>query len=383
VRVSLRAMLTVAAAGIPVTLAGVVAAPASAQPVQAARRSQPALALATNYRTAGSLTGVGAASARNAWAVGRTGTEVSEHVLLLHWNGTRWKRVTAPRVVTGAGELSAIKVVSARDAWAVGATGSDLHPRTLILHWNGTSWRAVTSPAPVANGSLDAVTATAKGGWAVGAHSTGPSVPDTSPVIFQLTGTKWKRVDPSFGTGSGVVLDGVATTSTTTFATGLYTGMITGTLAQWTGKTWKWYGSFPEEGTYHWLNAVAAGPHGVAFAVGMNTAATASEQISIRWTGHAWVKAPAPAKDNLGAVTFAPGGAAWASGSYFSGGKLHPVVLRWNGHAWSGIHTPAGSAQLYGIGFGTARNGWAVGQSVASTGASDTVILHWNGRTWS
>ena len=127
----------------------------------------------------------------------------------------------------------------------------------------------MTSPAPVANGSLSAVTANARGGWAVGSHTTGPTVPQTSPVIFRLTGTKWTRVDPRFGTDSGVVLDGVATTSAgTTFASGLYTGMITGVLARWSGTSWSWVKSFPEQGTYHWLNAIAAGPHGTAFAIG-------------------------------------------------------------------------------------------------------------------
>jgi hypothetical protein len=374
VRVPLRVMLAVIAVSLPVSLVGLAAGPAAAQPARAA---------GTNYRVAGSLAGVGAASARNAWAVGRAGNGVTDHVLLLHWNGSTWKRVTAPKVLTGAGELAAIKVVSARDAWAVGATGGDLHPRTLILHWNGRSWRAVTSPAPVANGSLEAVTATAKGGWAVGSHATGPAAIDTSPVIFRLTGTTWKRADPNFGKGTGVALDGVATTSTTTFATGLFTGMITGRIAQWTGTTWKWYGTFPEEGTYHWLNGIAAGPHGIAFAVGMNTATSDTAPISIRWTGHAWVKATAPAKDNFSAVTFAPGGAAWAVGSTFSGTHVRPVVVRWNGHAWAGMHAPAVSAQLYGVGFATARNGWAVGQSTSSTGGSDTEILHWNGSSWS
>src|ERR1700689_1822882 len=87
-------------------------------------------------------------------------------------------RVTSPKVLTGTGELAAITVVSAKDAWAVGSTGST-HPRTLILHWNGVAWSAVTRPAPVANGNLEAVTANAKGGWAVGSHSTGPAVIDT------------------------------------------------------------------------------------------------------------------------------------------------------------------------------------------------------------
>jgi len=246
----MRAILTIAAAGIPVSLAGVAAGPVSAavHPAKAAHPARTVHPAATAYSAAGGLSGVAAASRSDAWAVGYTGTSTRK-VLMLRWNGRAWWRVTSPRVLTGPGDLSAITVVSAKYAWAVGSTGSDLHPRTLIVHWNGRTWSAVSSPA-VANGSLSAVTATAKGGWAVGYHSTGPTVPQTSPVIFRLAGTKWSRVDPKFGTGTGVAMDGVATTSSgTTFATGLYTGMITGVLARWSGSAWQWVGKFPEQGT--------------------------------------------------------------------------------------------------------------------------------------
>jgi hypothetical protein len=378
-RVCLRAMLAIAAAGIPISLASVVAVPASA----AGRQAEAASPAATTYSTAGQLTGVAAASDSSAWAVGYTGAASTGNALMLHWNGREWSRVTEPKALTGPGELSAITVVNARDAWAVGDTGGPAHPRTLILHWNGTAWSAVTSPAPIAGGTLSAVTANAKGGWAVGSISTGPSVPQTSPLIFKLTGTKWSRVDPGFGTGTGVALDGVAVTSSgTTFATGLYTGMISGELARWNGKSWNWVTSFPEQGTYHWLNAIAAGPHGTAFALGVNTAAGGGV-ISIEWTGHAWTKAPAPSWAGPEAVASAPGGAVWAAGSYSSGSVGRSLVLRWNGRAWTRVPTPATIAQLNGLGFASASYGWAVGGANPYSGTPKTFILHWNGHTWS
>jgi hypothetical protein len=380
-RVSLRAIFAVAAAGIPVSLASVVAGPAAAAAHQAGA-ARPAV---TSFSTAGGLAGVAAASRSNAWAVGFTGNGLTDKVLMLHWNGRGWSRLTSPKVLTGSGQLTAVTVVSARDAWAVGSTGGGIHPHTLILHWNGRAWNAVTSPAPVANGSLTAVTANARGGWAVGSHSTGPTVPQTSPVIFRLTGTKWARVDPKFGANSGVVLDGVATTSAgTTFASGLYTGMITGVLARWSGKSWSWDRSFPEQGTYHWLNAIAAGPRGTAFALGPNTASAKGGVISIRWTGHAWVRAPAPAPASADpdTVALAPGGTEWAAGSTFSGSSTHPLILRWNGHAWARVASPARVAELNGLGFATARYGWAVGRTTPASGKTRTLILHWNGRSW-
>jgi hypothetical protein len=361
-------MLAIGAAG-PLALASVVAAPVSA-----------AVHPAATYSAPGGLAGVAAASQRSAWAVGYAGSGVRK-VLMLHWNGARWSRVTSPKVLTGPGSLSAVTVVSARNAWAVGSTGSDLHPRSLILHWNGRAWNTVAKPS-VANSELSAVTANARGGWAVGYHSTGPSVPQTSPLIYRLTGTHWSRVDPKFGTGTGVAMDGVATTTAgTTFATGLYTGQITGVLARWSGTAWNWT-KFPEQGTYHWLNGIAAGPRGTAFAVGFNTGTGGGGMIGIRWTGHAWVRAPGPASSPY-TVALAPGGTEWAAGSKLSGTHTHTLVLRWNGRAWTRVASPATAAELNGLAFATARYGWAVGAASTSTGKSRTYIAHWNGHSWS
>ena len=207
---------------------------------------------------------------------------------MLHWNGSRWTRLTSPKVLAGAGQLSAISVVSA---------------------------------------------------------NIGQSAIQTQPLIFKLTGTKVTRSDPKFGAGSGVALDGVATTSTTTFATGLFTGMITGELARWNGTSWSFVKSFPQQGTFHWLNAIAAGPHGIAFAPGGT-------------------------------------GAAWSAGYRDTGGKLHSLILRWTGHAWNTIASPSTGGQLFGLGFATANYGWAVGNANPDSPQPKTQILHWNGHTW-
>jgi hypothetical protein len=372
-----RTVLAITTASLALSLASAAVSPASATP---ARVPVPA---SLTYSAPGGLNGVAATSGRDAWAVGYAGANDASKVLMLHWNGRQWSRVTSPGVLTGSGQLWAVTAVSARDAWAVGETGSDIHPHSLILHWNGKAWSEVTSPAPVGNGSLSAVTATAKGGWAVGFVSTGPAAIQTQPLIFRLTGQKWTRVDPGFGSGSGVALDGVATTSAgITFATGLFTGMITGVIARWSGSSWNWVGSFPEQGTYHWLNDIAAGPHRTAFALGPNTGSASGATISIEWNGHAWVKAPAPPKASPQAVAFAPGGTAWSAGSLFSGVTTHALILRWNGRAWTRITAPSTPAQLNGLGFASAKSGWAVGVTRPASGNSKTYIIHWNGHSW-
>jgi hypothetical protein len=90
------------------------------------------------------LPGVVAVSARTAWAVGETSSAPfpSFRTVILQWNGTAWKRVPSPSPGASAG-LRGIAAISAADAWAVGdisaINGSS--SETLILHWNGTSWK--------------------------------------------------------------------------------------------------------------------------------------------------------------------------------------------------------------------------------------------------
>jgi hypothetical protein len=374
-------MAAIAATGIAVGLAGVAAGTAQATPVRPAAAAVPA---ATSYSTTGGLLGVAAAANKNAWAVGFAGTISAPRILMLHWNGSTWSRVTKPSVLDGsAGQISAITVVNSGDAWAVGFTGNPLGTiHSLLLHWNGRAWSQVTSPAPVRDGALSAVTATTRGGFAVGYYYTGISALDYWSVTFRLTGSKWSRVAAKT---NDVTLDGVATTSAkTTWVTANEVGMITGGLARWNGKGWSWT-SFPVEGQYHALNGIAAGPGGVAFAVGTNNNFPSSPPLSMKWNGHTWKKVTvgAPSASGLNAVTFAPGGAAWAAGatSLASGRTL---IVRWNGREWIRVTSPnpGPENQLYGIRFSAANYGWAVGYSRTSSGATRTVILHWNGHGW-
>jgi hypothetical protein len=62
-------------------------------------------------------------------------------------------------------------------------------------------------------------------------------------------------------------------------------------------------------------------------------------------------------------------------------------MLHWNGKAWTRVTSPSTSAVLNGLGFASAKYGWAVGYAGSLdtnpvTGTSKTYIIHWNGRTW-
>ena len=64
------------------------------------------------------VSAVAATSARNAWAVGG-----GPRTMILHWNGTAWKRVPSPGHAYSTFLIS-VAAISADDAWAVGYTSS-------------------------------------------------------------------------------------------------------------------------------------------------------------------------------------------------------------------------------------------------------------------
>jgi hypothetical protein len=379
-RVSERALLAIAA-GISVGLCSVVAGSARAAATGPEAAVAPA---ATGYSAAGALTGVAAAPNSSAWAVGYAGSSSAQKILMLHWNGKAWSRVTSPSVLTTTGELSAITVVSAKSAWAVGSTGrlGTGKNHSLLLHWNGSTWTQVTSPAPVTGGNLAGIAVAAKSGWAVGYVNTNPSAPlccAGSPLVFRWNGSKWSRLTTKLGMGA--YLNGVAITATNTaWAIGGPLAMITGALAKWNGSAWSWV-TDPVAGPYRPLNGIAAGPGGTAFMVGTDNNLP-GPPVSARWNGKAWqrVTVSAPNSSGLNAVDFAPGGSAWAAGIVRSGSSVHTLVMRWNGKAWVRVTSPGTGEEIDGLAFSASNYGWAVGQSISN--ASKTVILHWNGNAW-
>jgi hypothetical protein len=375
-RRSWRAITAIAVTGTSAGLAGMLAGPAHAASATPAAVSPSG----TTYSAAGRLDAVAAVSNGSAWAVGSTGGS-APRILMVHWNGTAWSRLTSPGVLTAAGELWGVTVVSSKDAWAVGDTGGSAHPRALVLHWNGAAWSQVASPA-ASNAQLSGVTATASSGWAVGYYFTGPAAIDYHPLVYRLSGSTWTRLNTS-NLGAGVGLGGVVTTSKgTTIAVGDEVGQITGVAARWNGHGWAWDTSVPYRETYEAIAGIAAGPGGTAFTVGWNGNNPATPPLSMKWTGQAWLKAPvsAPSSATLNAVTFAPGGTGWAAGQVASY-PAHSLIVRWNGTTWTRVTSPAG-ATLNGIGFSAAGYGWAVGDALTSSGTSRTFITHWNGHAW-
>jgi hypothetical protein len=144
--------------------------------------------------TDGFLYGVTATSARNVWAVGAmTACGCGPGAaLIVHWNGSAWRRRRVSIKNTGY-DLHGVAAVSARTAWAVGTTGAGDSPtKAQISRFNGGLWKPARTPSPGAKrklfDSLAGLAATsARDAWAVG------STADTT-LVEHWNGSAWKRV---------------------------------------------------------------------------------------------------------------------------------------------------------------------------------------------
>ena len=355
------------------------------------------------------LFGVDAVSRCNAWAVGEyldkdTGKLNS---LILHWNGTAWKRQRTP-AVGAESSLSAVAATSSVNAWAVGdfkPHGGSVY-RSFVLHWNGTKWKRQSIPEP-GSGGLDEVAATSSSNaWAVGSYYS-DDVYSYRTFLLHWNGTKWKRQkSPNQGTGHNYLTGVTATSSTNAWAVGRYgEGEWCGgfypygcnsLILRWNGTAWKRQQS-PTGMIDPHLEGVAATSSANAWAVGTAWSETNEdyETLLLRWSGAAWTV------HNLGSlgvkyltgVTATSSTNTWAVGYSPSDSSEEgtSLVLRWNGATWGGQaipHVGTGENALRDVSATSATNAWAVGTYTAAgecslTGDCHSLILRWNGTAWS
>jgi len=69
--------------------------------------------------------------------------------LIEHWDGSSWTVVPSPDPGSTLNILNGVRAVSAGNLWAVGQfRNGDGIDHVLIVHWNGTSWKRSTAPIP-------------------------------------------------------------------------------------------------------------------------------------------------------------------------------------------------------------------------------------------
>ena len=249
--------------------------------------------------TENKLNGVNAVSGTNAWAVGEyvDDTTHAHDTLILHWNGTKWSKVTSPNPGTQYNVLQAVRAVSAQNAWAVGNYVDDQGAyRTLILHWNGTKWSRVKSPDPSAGDSeLNATSgASPTNGWAVG-H------------FYYTPGLQYATL-----------------------------------TVHWNGHAWSKVASPSPGSSRNELTSVRAITVGDAWAVGqfLDDGLDIYRTLALHWNGTKWsqVKTPNPgdAGNSLAGVNATSSTDVWAVGQYSTGTgtPTETLILHWNGHTW-------------------------------------------------
>lgn len=291
------------------------------------------------------LTAVSAVSANDAWAVGWGNSSTGPlQGVILHWNGAGWSRMAMPTwtgSMTASVYLYGVSAISATNGWAVGtyagpSTGGKW--RSLILHWNGTAWRKIGGPSPADPTTLTSVDAlSARSAWAAGSA-------DGRTFVVRWNGTAWSRVPTPNANALDNSLFGVSgASSNDVWAVGSYYTRFAGTrtlVLHWNGSGWTRVASPNSTPKADLLNAVSAASANEAWAVGIAWDSTISDfrALTLRWDGTTWSEvqtANLPPSSHgywLNGVSATSPSNVWAAG-YFNYG--HALVLHWNGTAWT------------------------------------------------
>jgi hypothetical protein len=333
----------------------------------------------------GSLSGVATVSATDAWAAGDNDTGGA---MILHWDGTSWAHAAIPSIADSS--LDAISADSADDAWAVGmyetVTGGSVSSQLLVLHWDGTRWTRVTTPSTGQqfNGLTGVSAVSPTDVWAVGNEST-PSV--AKSLVLHWNGSRWTRIPLPHV--PGIYLYSVdALSHTNVWASGDSAGKRL--VLRWNGAQWSVMRSTkPGE-----LKSVAALSATDAWAVGeikstlvVYCDGTSCSRVASPNPGNAG--SPASRFHNLAGVIALSPSNAWAVGSYgavLDGGKVQEsktLITAWNGTSWTQVASPSVGkySTLSGIAASSASQAWAVG-AVGTGNKSQVLILNWNGTSW-
>ena len=201
-----------------------------------------------------------------------------------HWDGTAWRTVTVPKMVTAAsGEagVGAVAASSPSSAWVFDQRGRTSAGYTAVLHWTGRRW---ARPGRLAAAIDAAVAPSMTDAWAFGSPASDPQ----AGYVAHFNGRSWRQA--SFG----VQADS---------ASALSAGDI-------------------------WVGGSASG-------------VTTASVIIEHWNGTAWRKTPVPSLGipasswtavSVTAVTLRD---AWADVSALGDGTQRDYLLHWNGSAWA------------------------------------------------
>jgi hypothetical protein len=299
-----------------------------------------------------------ALSASDAWAVGTTGLpDFNSQGVILHWDGRTWKRMRHPNPPTAvAVNLLGVAAASANDAWAVGrwADPVTLTNKPLILHWDGSAWQLSGTPPSSNGGTFQAVKAFASDDvWAVGQDGTGT-------LAEHWDGQAWSVVPtPRLPSGGDLTSVG-GTSSTDIWAAGSFFDRKLQThslILHWDGNVWSISPS-PDNGASSEIEGIAAiGPDNV-WVVGHSFPSNVAT-LTEHWDGTAWTAVPGPdlSPAQFNAIVAVSPTDLWAVGwTLGSGAQKQTLAENWNGSAWMVSRTPAANQISEFLGIAAAPN---------------------------
>ena len=132
------------------------------------------------------LSGIACTSWKSCWAVG--GSSANE---ALRWNGRKWSAVPVPSPGGGDGitGIASISCLSSRNCWAVGEYNKNNGPQSgaETLHWNGSRWALVRAPRTNIS-PLSGVSCVSRAKcWAVGSYN------GNLNQVLRWNGSRWSR----------------------------------------------------------------------------------------------------------------------------------------------------------------------------------------------
>jgi hypothetical protein len=361
--------LTVAAVVTATAAAGVPAAIAAPNAGAVRTGTAPVAAPAWHTVRAGRLTStadlfdVTTAGANAAWAVGIQTVDGATQGVILHWNGTAWRRQATPDVPATA-TWEAVSAASAHDVWAYGWDQT----RETLAHYDGTRWKNVDLPA-LPDGQIY--------GFAELAAVPGTLWVATDSAIAAYSGGTWTSTALPASTFISSVQ---ARSATDAWAVGQRVSGLTSrpVALHWDGRAWQDV-SPTGTGTGLQLTDVYQESARSVWATEVTTATedTPRQTRVLHWDGHGWLDATGPQLDLGSSVVSGDGkGTVWVSGDP-NGYEGPAVYWRLRHGVWTSVPgdtVPGGVTQSYDVTdlapIGSTGRFWSVGSYELIVGES-------------
>ncbi|HET7018435.1 MAG TPA: hypothetical protein VFI65_31235 [Streptosporangiaceae bacterium] len=267
-----------------------------------------------------------------AWAVGTTDGETGGgQPFIYRLTGTsKVQKMSLPKL--GHGRLINVSVTSAKDAWAGGFLG---HGTELLLHWNGTAWKRVSFPG---KGLISSVLGlTAKNVWVADRGFNG----NTPAQVWNWNGKKWRQTAIPAANGKfGYTIESFSANSgKDIWGVGWFldeTDIVSFTVSiHWNGTKWSLVKTpaLPMTDGARLLAVAAISPKNV-WAVGDNVHFPA---VIEHWNGKAWKVVKSPACGGLLSISLEPGGNGWAVGAEADAQDNIPVIFQKTDNTWKSV----------------------------------------------